>query len=301
MSVYISDGVVILSGGSIATSDACCCGIGACCFDCDPCDSRSQADCEAAGGTYQGDGTHCSDDPAPCPDPAGACCVGETCSIETESDCTGMGGSWQGCPSDCDPNPCPPTELTGACCVGGTCSITTEADCPGTYMGDGSICELDTCRACNSCGFNGFLSGGTYLTREFTWTANNWAIGAPFPEEEHSCETEVIGVVSTQTCDPDTGIVTAICTGSATSFNDDPCNVDAVWVANPFVLPGYGCWWDSTLCGCTETCSVYPGDPVPISDTFAELIYHCPFCDEEHPRQCSDAHLTLTLSDPCIP
>ena len=89
-----------------------------------------QSSCEAAGGTYYGDGVDC--DPTPCP-PAGeeACCFpAGSCQIQTSSVCIFLGGTYQGHDTVCEPNPCP--QPTGACCADdGSCTVTTQTECAG--------------------------------------------------------------------------------------------------------------------------------------------------------------------------
>ncbi|HPF41757.1 MAG TPA: PQQ-dependent sugar dehydrogenase [Phycisphaerae bacterium] len=119
---------------------------GACCMGDGTCIVQTEADCQTAGGAYQGDSVGCT--PNPCPQPMGACCFGDgTCSEETTGDCSNMGGSYQGDGSGCTPNPCP--QPTGACCFGdGSCSEETASDCSnmgGSYQGDGSGCTPNPC------------------------------------------------------------------------------------------------------------------------------------------------------------
>lgn len=76
--------------------------IGACCMPdgtCEP--DRSPEDCEAQGGTFQGDGVLCSD--IECPEPFGACCVGENCKVMTKTRCDNFPNStWGGPGTDCE-------------------------------------------------------------------------------------------------------------------------------------------------------------------------------------------------------
>ena len=109
------------------------------------CVIMTQADCEAEGGTFQGNDTTC--DPDPCVIVAtGACCDDATgdCVVTTQAAC-GAGSTYQGDGTVCDPNPCP-QPATGACCsTDGTCQVLTQADCglsPGAvYQGDGTDCN----------------------------------------------------------------------------------------------------------------------------------------------------------------
>ncbi len=118
---------------------------GACCQG-DDCSIRTQAECAAVGGVYQGDGTNCS--PNPCFVPEGACCVGSTCTVRTAASCSSVGGTYQGDGTDCSPNPCYVPE--GACCVGSDCSILTPSACAGVsgvYQGNGTDCSPNPCES----------------------------------------------------------------------------------------------------------------------------------------------------------
>ena len=83
-------GLLLAAGTSHATPPP----SGACCLPDYTCAEMSQADCESAGGTFQGDWTVC--DPSLClpPPPTGACC------ITSESECT---------PELCSPTPTEPS------------------------------------------------------------------------------------------------------------------------------------------------------------------------------------------------
>lgn len=75
-------------------------GFGACCLPNGTCEEMFQNDCEAVGGTYQGDGTDCAD--VNCPIPTGACCFSNGFCLEmTEANCTGAGGSYGGHGTTC--------------------------------------------------------------------------------------------------------------------------------------------------------------------------------------------------------
>jgi hypothetical protein len=104
------------------------------------------ADCTAAGGTYNGDGSLCVD--ANCPQQAGACClVDGSCVQVTESDCAAQGGAYDGDGSLCMNVSCLPP--SGACClVDGTCIQVTEEDCAalsGTFHGPATSCGSTFC------------------------------------------------------------------------------------------------------------------------------------------------------------
>ncbi|MCK4342972.1 MAG: hypothetical protein KAY37_14760, partial [Phycisphaerae bacterium] len=73
-----------------------------------------------------------------------ACCFPDgSCTEEIPAECDELGGIAQGENTTCDPNPCP---QPGACCeTDGACNVMQEVDCTGTWMGEGTICEADTC------------------------------------------------------------------------------------------------------------------------------------------------------------
>ncbi len=159
-------------------------GPGACCYDDGTCDDLTEADCNDAGGNWQGTGTTCADDPNPCvgaccegdggttcvedstPDSCsddggtfqdfgstcegvdctmGACCFDTFCDIETESDCTNNGGVYQGGGTNCSSESNPCGAPTGSCCQpDGTCTIETEENCTGHWTEDG-VCDPNTC------------------------------------------------------------------------------------------------------------------------------------------------------------
>ncbi len=116
--------------------------VGACCFAADNCQNpMTQADCETAGGVYQGDGSDC--DPNPC---GGACCYENgNCTIETPADCATLNGLYQGTGSLCAKS-CP---QAGACCLPDA-SCVEEADwaCTadgGVFKGVGVECTSVQC------------------------------------------------------------------------------------------------------------------------------------------------------------
>jgi len=67
-----------------------CAPYGACCSS-TGCVVNTQAGCAAAGGTYNGNGSHCSSCPA-----TGGCCTASGCSMLTQAACGASGGSYQG-------------------------------------------------------------------------------------------------------------------------------------------------------------------------------------------------------------
>jgi hypothetical protein len=105
--VRLLNGKPILVNGKVAMADACCCGgtgTGACCIG-NECRIVSEADCIAAGGTFQGSGTTCT--PNPCCPTCGACCNGDECYQATEDDCFNVGGTFGGVGSTCSEAFCP--------------------------------------------------------------------------------------------------------------------------------------------------------------------------------------------------
>jgi len=101
-------------------------GVGACCKPDGSCEVTLVGDCDAIGGTYQGDGTECDDPGLNCPAPVGACCnpSGGCLGDLTQDQCASFGGSWAGPGTDCqdtdgdgiadDCEPSCPADLTGA-------------------------------------------------------------------------------------------------------------------------------------------------------------------------------------------
>ncbi len=120
---------------------------GACCFDGSPCNEATQADCTAATGTYQGDGTSCT--PSPCP-PIGSCCVSPgACTIETEAGCLALSGAWNeggNCAADCNNN-----EYPDECDL--TLPLLASLDCNENGVPDECDIRFGTSQDCNRNGF----------------------------------------------------------------------------------------------------------------------------------------------------
>jgi hypothetical protein len=121
---------------------------GACCMSNGSCQSLTQADCTAQGGTYQGDLTECGT--VQCQQPTGACCLASGGCIEVQTDaiCRGLGGTFQGAGTTCGDANCPLPP--GSCCLpDGTCvEAADEAACTaqgGSFGGVGSSCGTTKC------------------------------------------------------------------------------------------------------------------------------------------------------------
>jgi hypothetical protein len=129
------------------TSLNCSGGAGACCLTDGSCIETDAANCAAAGGSYQGDGTTCAD--TSCEEETQACCFEQTggCLNLKPSDCLAAGGVPGGAGTQCATHVCFPTGA--ACMPDGTCidGVTPdEAQAMGaTYMGDGTVCQDITC------------------------------------------------------------------------------------------------------------------------------------------------------------
>lgn len=122
-------------------------GTGACCMPDGTCVEATEADCTAAGGAYQGEGTDCAT--TQCEELMQACCFESTggCLDLQPSDCTAAGGIPAGVGTDCATFTC---FATGAACLpDGTCvdDVTPDeaAQMGGIYMGDGTECGDIVC------------------------------------------------------------------------------------------------------------------------------------------------------------
>ena len=149
---------------------------GACCLG-ESCSTGTEAECNAAGGSYLGDNTSCGGNP---------CGGGGNCEAGWTEDCQGtcfpdyVYEAWTGdtfcddgayvpadygceeCPAgvaiwlncdefSCDGGDCEcddPGDPTGACCFDSDCLVMTEVDCTGSggeWAGPDTACEADTC------------------------------------------------------------------------------------------------------------------------------------------------------------
>lgn len=78
---------------------------GACCLPDGNCEERTEGVCNAAGGTYQGDGTTCAT--VTCPAPKGACCLGPgECDFITQAECQALSGFYRGDGVPCEDGIC---------------------------------------------------------------------------------------------------------------------------------------------------------------------------------------------------
>lgn len=113
---------------------------GACCLPDTSClDNQLPADCAAAGGVFQGNGTTCAT--TVCPDPMGGCCLPDgTCAILSVADCSAASGVYAGDDTVCGDVIC--------VVVGG------GADCPCELDGDLAQVNVFDLLAYLDCWFN---------------------------------------------------------------------------------------------------------------------------------------------------
>jgi hypothetical protein len=130
--------------GSIINVERRAIAIGACCIG-EDCSILSEADCIAAGGTYQGDGTDC--DPNPClPPTTGACCqTDDTCDDGlSQSECEAGGGTFHpgqtcseiecfGAGCACPPG-IRPTHISATATPSGEIGVRGECQLTGPYV-----------------------------------------------------------------------------------------------------------------------------------------------------------------------
>ena len=121
--------------GTTCADDVCV--LGACCLPDGACQDVVEVVCLGDGGTFEGAGTACAT--TSCPQPSGACCVGENCSIQTQTNCTGFGGEWAGPATVC---PGTPTDL---------CPICDDGDVAGD--GDVDLADFATFQMCFSASY----------------------------------------------------------------------------------------------------------------------------------------------------
>ncbi|MBK8913903.1 MAG: lamin tail domain-containing protein [Phycisphaerales bacterium] len=195
---------------------------GACCYSNGACLAEpNQAQCEAFGGLWQGDGTACT--PETCR-PVACCFPDGSCSNVPAGTCGLLGGAAGPAGSDCFTTLCPracclpdgscvmlpipvcqaqggapqaggltcamvvcPITPQGACCrPDGTCVVVPVGQCNGTYLGDGTLCTPGACLgAC--C----LPDGSCLMTLNIGCTAGNFlGVGTscvPNPCEQACC------------------------------------------------------------------------------------------------------------------
>jgi hypothetical protein len=120
-------------------------GRGACCLPDGSCLVEPMEQCEADGGTFQGDEVPCN--PEFCADnPSGQCCLADgACMVAVEADCYRSGGVDWTAGGSCDSG-CP---LPGACCLSdGACAVVLGSACgdfDGIFQGEGTDCSAGAC------------------------------------------------------------------------------------------------------------------------------------------------------------
>ncbi len=119
--------------------------IGACCYNDGTCDDLTEADCNDAGGHWQGSGTTCEG--TDCTGGGiGACCIGDMCTITVAVECAGTFHP----AITCDPNPCEGPATARCCLPDQSCEDLTEDDCTtagGTFI-PGTTCDDSACTCC---------------------------------------------------------------------------------------------------------------------------------------------------------
>lgn len=113
---------------------------GACCVSESCLSNRTNLQCAALGGTFQGPGSSCS--PITC-EPIGACCEPDgDCLVQPRLTCLAGGNTFQGANTTCVVNNCPQPQY--ACCrTGAPCVLATTAQCSG--MGGVSQVGVTSC------------------------------------------------------------------------------------------------------------------------------------------------------------
>lgn len=149
---------------------------GACCVS-GNCSQKTLAECQAAGGTYKGDGVACTTSLCDTGAPV-ACCFPTTggCLNLPSAQCVSAGGVPGPAGSTCATYNCNPQ---GACCMpDGTCqgpmSPSACAAAGGTYKGDNSTCATVTCpppmgAACFANGYCLLLTQADAATAGAVW------------------------------------------------------------------------------------------------------------------------------------
>ena len=206
---------------------------GACCVG-TSCTIATEADCSAAGGTYNGDGSSCTGDPCD----GGGCqagysedCVGTCFEDAVYTDWVGDGfcddgayipsdygyggpegvAIWLNCDEfNCDGGDCNCDgggDPTGACCVGSSCTVETEANCSaagGTYNGDGSSCNGDPCGGGGGCeaGWTEDCQGTCFPDYVYeSWVGDGYCDDGAYIPADYGCDECPAGVAIWLNCD----------------------------------------------------------------------------------------------------
>ncbi len=206
---------------------------GACCVG-TSCTVETEADCSAAGGTYNGDGSSCTGDPCD----GGGCqagysedCVGTCFEDAVYTDWVGDGfcddgayipsdygyggpegvAIWLNCDEfNCDGGDCNCDgggDPTGACCVGSSCTVETEANCSaagGTYNGDGSSCNGDPCGGGGGCeaGWTEDCQGTCFPDYVYeSWVGDGYCDDGAYIPADYGCDECPAGVAIWLNCD----------------------------------------------------------------------------------------------------
>jgi hypothetical protein len=199
---------------------------GACCLPDGSCQIELVDDCNALGGSFQGDQSICQQ--VNCPQPPGACCFDTGgCLDLTPANCTAAGGFFQGAGTLCATTECFPE---GACCLpDGSCvDGQSPDDCAlagGVYQGSNSTCDDVECPLpTGSCCFaTGFCLELTLA--ECDQAGANW--GGAFT----TCDTPVI---------IDIGGDPTACDGDALELTASACGTDPLnylWFKDSDPLP----------------------------------------------------------------
>ncbi len=197
---------------------------GGCCIGVGDCSTGTQADCDAAGGTYLGDNSDCEG--WPCGgEPEGACCLGTDCVESTITDCEALGGGFVGDGTDCADGPCD-ADAGDACGtaievgVGATAFDTSTATDSGYGEPDDSQCE------------------GTYLDwtaspdRWFRWTATGDGTLTVDTCDANSYDTSLV-LYEGADCG---GLVQVACNGDDTTL--DGCQTYSSYIGDQYVTEG---------------------------------------------------------------
>lgn len=279
----VSDNPIVINPPPPSATGACC--------DGSDCSVITEAACDDIGGDYQGDDTDC--DPNPCA--TGACCTDGVCSVATQADCEGGGGVYQGDDTDCDPNPCP---ATGACCRDTTCTVETQESCEGdggVYQGDGTNCDDSPCETpcCNDCFFE--HEGIRYLTKTVSLSGECHNAFSP-----GDCD---VAMSSEITIDPDTCLISMVCTGTggsngcvATSLTWSDHGGGHCWwydgatpLTNDIFYPAH--CWDYSADACAGVLEDFTDDCAGHEDGLSS--------DPPDPNVTMDWTVTVTYSNPC--